>query len=160
MSWLIPEWLLALALTLFVVDLFTDEEGIVSWCGVAAIAGWATWRIGAPPMWSVLVFIGAFLVSGTVWYWLFRGFIGQPVRRLMQKDAPDETIDALKGAKGTLRVIEGRTMFRFPMYDTTERLTWRAGRLLKAPSGSLSWLFRCGILPPSPARRTEFCLSS
>ena len=31
----------------------------------------------------------------------------------MQKDAPDETIDALKGAKGTLRVIEGRTMFRW-----------------------------------------------
>ena len=56
MSWLIPEWLLALALTLFVVDLFTDEEGIVSWIGVSAIAAWATWRIGAPPMWSVLVF--------------------------------------------------------------------------------------------------------
>ena len=76
MSWLIPEWLLALALTLFVVDLFTDEEGIVSWIGVSAIAAWATWRIGAPPMWSVLIFIGAFIVSGAVWYWLFRGFIG------------------------------------------------------------------------------------
>ena len=31
MSWLIPEWLLALALTLFVVDLFTDEEGDELW---------------------------------------------------------------------------------------------------------------------------------
>ena len=72
MSWLIPEWLLALALTLFVVDLFTDEEGIVSWIGVSAIAAWATWRIGAPPMWSVLVFIWAFIVSGTMetsWMW-------------------------------------------------------------------------------------------
>ena len=29
MSWLVPEWLLALALTLFVVDLFTDEEGFI-----------------------------------------------------------------------------------------------------------------------------------
>ena len=94
-------------------DLFTDEEGVVSWCGVAAVAAWATWRIGAPPMWSVLVFIGAFLVSGAVWYWLFRGGIGQPVRRLMQKNAPDETIDTLKGAKGTLRVVEGKTMFRW-----------------------------------------------
>ena len=113
MSWLIPEWLLALALTLFVVDLFTDEEGVLSWCGVGAVAAWATWRIGAPAMWSVLVFIGAFLVSGAAWYWLFRGFVGQPVRRLMQKGAPDEAIGAIKGAKGTLRVVDGKVMFRW-----------------------------------------------
>ena len=68
MSWLIPEWLLALALTLFVVDLFTDEEGIVSWIGVGAVAAWATWRIGAPVKWSVLIFIVAFLVSGAAWH--------------------------------------------------------------------------------------------
>ena len=113
MSWLIPEWLLALALTLFVIDLFTDEAGIVSWCGVGAVAAWATWRIGAPLKWSVLIYIGAFLVSGVAWNWLFRGFIGQPVRRLMQKGAPDEIIDAIKGAKGTLRLIEGKVMFRW-----------------------------------------------
>ena len=113
MSWLIPEWLLALALTLFVVDLFTDEDGVLSWCGVAAVAGWATWRIGAPVKWSVLIFIGAFLVSGAAWHWLFRAFVSQPIRRLMQRDAPDETIDAIKGAKGTLRVIDGKVMFRW-----------------------------------------------
>ena len=113
MSWLVPEWLLALALTLFTADIFTDEEGVCSWCGVAAVAGWATWRIGAPPVWSVLVFTGAFLVSGAAWYWLFRGLIGQPVRRLVQRGAPDETLAALKGAKGTLRVIGGKTMFRW-----------------------------------------------
>ena len=101
MSWLIPEWLLALALTLFVVDIFVDEEGgVLSWCGVAAVAGWATWRIGAPVKWSVLIFIGAFLVSGAAWHWLFRAFVSQPIRRLMQRDAPDEAIVAIKGAKG------------------------------------------------------------
>ena len=113
MSWLIPEWLLALALTLFVIDLFTDEEGILSWIGVSAVAGWATWRIGAPPMWSVLIFVGTFLLSGAAWYWLFRSLIGQPVRRLMQKGAPNEAIVALNGAKGTLRVIDGKVMFRW-----------------------------------------------
>ena len=113
MSWLIPEWLLALALTLFIVDLFTDEEGIVSWIGVGAVAGWATWRIGAPMVWSVLIFIGAFIVSGAAWYWLFRGLIGQPVRRIMQKGAPSEAIVALKGARGKLRIINGKVMFRW-----------------------------------------------
>ncbi|MBO4288309.1 MAG: hypothetical protein J5985_09130 [Kiritimatiellae bacterium] len=113
MSWLIPEWLLALALTLFVIDLFTDEEGIVSWIGVGAVAGWATWRIGAPLAWSILIFIGAFLLSGAAWYWLFRSFIGKPVRRIMQKGAPNEAIVALRGAKGTLRVINGKVMFRW-----------------------------------------------
>lgn len=113
MSWLMPEWLLALALTLFVIDLFTDEEGIISWVGVGAVAGWATWRINAPLMWSILVFIGAFFVSGAAWYWLFRIFIGQPIRRLIQKGAPNEALSALKGAKGTLRVIDGKVMFRW-----------------------------------------------
>ena len=113
MSWLMPEWLLALALTLFVIDLFTDEEGIISWVGVGAVAGWATWRIGAPPIWSVLVFIGAFFLSGAAWYWLFRCFIGQPIRRLMQNGAPNEAVVALKGAKGKLRVIDGKVMFRW-----------------------------------------------
>ena len=42
MNWLVPEWLLALALTLFVVDLFTDEEGVLSWLGVGVVAAWAT----------------------------------------------------------------------------------------------------------------------
>lgn len=112
-AWLVPEWLLALALTLFVIDLFTDEEGVLSWCGVAAVAGWATWRIGAPWKWSILVFIGAFFVSGAVWHWLFRAFIGQPVRRLIQRGAPEETIAAIKGAKGTLRIIDGKPFFRW-----------------------------------------------
>ena len=113
MSWLVPEWLLALALTLFVVDLFTDEEGVLSWCGVGVVAAWATWRIGAPLKWSVLVYIGAFIVSGLAWNLLFRGLIGQPIRRLMQKGAPNEAFSALNGAKGTLRVIDGKVMFRW-----------------------------------------------
>ncbi len=113
MSWFIPEWLLALALTLFVVDLFTDEEGVLSWLGVAAVAGWATWRVGAPLKWSILIFIMAFVVSGALWYWLFRGVIGVPVRRLVQRKAPDEAIVKIRGAKGTLRVVGGKVMFRW-----------------------------------------------
>ncbi len=113
MSWLIPEWLLALALTLFIVDLFTDEEGVLSWLGVASVAGWATWRIGAPLKWSILVYIAAFVVSGAAWYWLFRGFIGVPVRRVIQRNAPDEAIEKIKGAKGILRLVEGKVLFRW-----------------------------------------------
>lgn len=113
MSWLIPEWLLALALTLFVIDLFTDESGILSWCGVAAIAGWATWRVGASWKWSILVFIAAFFVSGGAWQWIFRGLVAQPIRRLLQRNAPDEAVVSIKGAKGTLRVIDGKVLFRW-----------------------------------------------
>jgi hypothetical protein len=31
----------------------------------------------------------------------------------MQRGAPDETISAINGAKGTLRVIDGKVMFRW-----------------------------------------------
>ena len=113
MSILIPEWLLAIALTLFVIDFFSDEDGVLSWCGVTAMAAWATWRIGPPLKWCALVAIGAFFVCGAAWYWLFRGLIAEPIRRLLQKNAPNETIAAIKGAKGTLRVIDGKTMFRW-----------------------------------------------
>ena len=113
MNWFTPEWLLALALTLFVVDLINGVDGILSWLGVGVVAAWATWRIDAPVKWWVLVYIGAFLVSGLVWCLLFRGLIGQPIRRLMQKGAPEERLAAIKGAKGILRVIDGKVMFRW-----------------------------------------------
>ena len=113
MNGFLPEWLLALALTLFVIDIFTDEEGIVSWCGVISIATWATWRVGAPLVWSVLVFIAAFFLAGAAWYWLFRGFVGRPIRNLLQKNAAVEAVSAIKGAKGSLHLVEGRVFFRW-----------------------------------------------
>ena len=58
----------------------------------------------------------------------------------MQKNAPNETIDALKGAKGSLRVIEGRVMFR-----------WNGDELWPVANPATS----CGPSPTRPpVRRT------
>lgn len=107
MSWLIPEWLVALALTLFVVDIFLMTE-ILSWGGVLALASWLTWRIDAPLKWSVLIFIGAFTGFAFVYVFLLRATIGAVVRRVIQGRAPDETLYAIVGKTGRIRIIGGR----------------------------------------------------
>ena len=111
-GWIIPEWLLAVALTFFVADILTDAEW-PAWFGVLSVAGWLTWRLDAPLEWSILAFVLAALAAGGVWYWVFRAFIGRGVRRVLQKDAPVEALVAIKGAKGVLRRIEGRVFFRW-----------------------------------------------
>lgn len=107
MDWLIPEWLVALSLTLFIVDIFLMTE-ILSWGGVIALACWLTWRIDAPLKWSVLIFIGSFICFAFMYVCLLRTTIGTMVRRLMQGRAPDETLYAIVGKTGLVRVIDGR----------------------------------------------------
>ena len=51
MEWILPEWLVALALTLFVVDIFVSTE-ILSWGGVLSLSLWLTWRIHADWKWD------------------------------------------------------------------------------------------------------------
>ena len=60
MEWFLPEWLMAFALTLFVVDIFVATE-ILSWCGVLSLSAWLTWRVHANWKWTILLFVGSFV---------------------------------------------------------------------------------------------------
>ena len=104
--------MLALALTLFVLDVILDEDTL-SWTGVAVFAAYLTWRIAAPWKWSILVFIASAILTGVAYCWLFKLAIGRPVRRLFQRNAPDETLSSIQGAPGTLHIVSGKVMFRW-----------------------------------------------
>lgn len=112
MDFLLPEWLLALTLTLFVVDIFLATE-VMSWCGILSLAIYFTWRIGPSWKWGILVFLLAFIGSGFLYYFVFRVFIGKPIRELIQRGAPDEVVERLKGATGTIHYVDGVPMFRW-----------------------------------------------
>lgn len=112
MEWFLPEWLVAFALTLFVIDIFVATE-ILSWCGVLSLSAWLTWRIHANWKWTILLFIGSFVFFAFVYYWGIRVTIGRIVRSWMQKGAPKEITDRIIGAVGTIHQVEGRSFFKW-----------------------------------------------
>jgi len=111
MDFLLPEWLLALALTLFVTDLFQQTE-ILSWWGVLSLSCYLTWRIDAPFKWSVLVFLLSLLLFSALYYFVFRAFVGRAFARLVMKNAPPETVSAIASAAGKIHFAGGKPMFR------------------------------------------------
>ena len=112
MEWFLPEWLVALALTLFVVDIFMATE-IMSWCGVFSLSAWLTWRVHANWKWTILLFVGSFVLFAFVYYWGIRVTIGRLVRSWMQKGAPKEITDRIVGAVGVIHQVEGRSFFKW-----------------------------------------------
>lgn len=133
MGWFIPEWLVALSTTLFIVDIFLMTE-ILSWGGVLSLSAWLTWRIDVPWKWSALVFIGSFVAFAMLYVFLLRNTIGRMVRKFMQRKAPDEAIHALVKKTGMVRIIDNR---RFVSVD---------GELWPISSS-------CGILPEGSRAR-------
>ena len=112
-NWLlIPEWLLALSLTLFVVDLFVPTE-IISWIGLWMLSGYLTWRIGAPLPWCIIVFIIVLVMFSLLYYYGFRVFVSMALAKYLQRNAPPERIDAINGAVGEVHFVAGKPMFRW-----------------------------------------------
>lgn len=112
MDFLIPEWLLALTFTLFVLDIFLETE-VMSWSGTLPLAIYITYRIGPTWEWGIPVFFLALILSAILYYGFFRVVIGKPIRALLQRGAPDEVIERLKGAQGVIHYVEDRPMLRW-----------------------------------------------
>lgn len=112
MGWILPEWLVAFALTLFVVDIFVSTE-FLSWCGVMSLSMWLTWRVHVNWKWDALVFIGSFVLFAFAYYWGVRASIGRLVKNWMQKGAPMEVSGRIIGAVGVVHYVEGRPFFKW-----------------------------------------------
>jgi membrane protein implicated in regulation of membrane protease activity len=105
-DWFIPEWLVALSLTLFVLDIFLMTE-FLSWGGVLSLSTWLVWKIDAPIKWSVLIFVVAFTGFSFLYGFLFRNTIVVAIRKILQGKSPEEGLYSLVGKKGEVRKIEG-----------------------------------------------------
>lgn len=112
MNFLVPEWLLALALTLFAVDFLLLQVETVNLCGIAAVAMWVTWRLGTSWKWCILVFIVTFGILTTLYYMMLRPLI-KSAAAVLQRGAPKDITDRVKGARGVVHYVAGKPFFRW-----------------------------------------------
>lgn len=103
---------MALALTLFIVDVFLSTE-VISWAGVLVLSGYFTWRVDPPVKWLILTFIGFLVLVSMSYYWWFRVCVGEAVRKAFLKNAPDEAINRLIGETGTVHYVSSRAMLKW-----------------------------------------------
>ena len=107
MDFLLPEWLLALTLTLFVLDIFLATE-VLSWGGILSLAIYFQCKIDPPWKWAILVF----LISLAISFGLHR-VIMKPIRSLFQHGAPDELRKRICNAEGTIHYVGDKAMFKW-----------------------------------------------
>lgn len=109
-SGIMPEWLLALGVTLFLVDLFFATD-YISWGAVLALAGYTTWRFHPGVLWSVAIFLLSCAFWLVVYYAFFRELVAKVVRKTLVRGAPDDSVDRIVGAEGKIRIVEGTPFF-------------------------------------------------
>lgn len=94
-------WMLAVALTLLVLDVFANTE-LLSWASLVIFAAWGTWEIGLPLQWSVLVFLGFLAVGFGLYYTLWNRAVRPIFMHALNQHAPKESVEADVGARGTI----------------------------------------------------------
>lgn len=93
-------WVLAIAITLLILDVFLRTEWL-SYLSLFAFAAWGACRLDLPTQWSGLVFL-VFLGIGIVFYLAcWRSFIRRIVRTLL-RNARGEQINSMVGRTGTI----------------------------------------------------------
>lgn len=101
-------WMLAVALTLLVLDVFINTE-LMSWAALVIFAAWGTWEIGLPLQWSVLVFLGFLTLGFALYFTLWNRCVRPLFMHSLNSRAPKESVTADIGGRGTL-VGEGEQL--------------------------------------------------
>lgn len=95
-------WLLAIAITALVLDIFFQTE-VISWGSLVLFAVWATTKCDLPIQWSILVFILFLGISITLYYTLWKQLLDRFIFKQLLKNAPKEALDSIVGGKGEIR---------------------------------------------------------
>lgn len=101
-------WMLAVALTLLVLDVFVNTE-LLSWVSLVIFAAWGTWEIGLPLQWSLLVFLGFLTLGFALYFSLWNRCVRPLFMHALNRRAPKESVMADIGVRGTI-VGEGEQL--------------------------------------------------
>lgn len=94
---------LAISLTLIILDVFFNTD-FLSWVAMALFATWATACIDPPAAWSVLVFIGMFMLAALFYIMVLKKLaIGLTQLANNKADTPSEPEQYLPGKTGTVK---------------------------------------------------------
>lgn len=103
-GWEVTHWLLAIAVTLLVLDLFFQTEAL-SLVSVGVFALYFTLWVDAPLQWDVLVFLGFALLALALYMLFWRKFVLPLVSRLLLRNAVRESVENAPGSVGVFRRI-------------------------------------------------------
>lgn len=94
-------WLLAVAITALVLDVFFQTE-IISWGSLIVFAIWATVKCDLPVQWSILVFIIFLGIALALYFTIWKQLVNRFTDKVLLKNAPKETLDSYVGGKGEI----------------------------------------------------------
>ncbi len=94
-------WMLAVGITLLLVDLLFFDTDLLTLVAMALFAWWGTVRINPPTEWSVFTFI-IFLLLWAIFYYVFwklliRSTINRAIKAVAPKDHLGETLPGKTG---------------------------------------------------------------
>lgn len=101
-------WMLAISLTLLVLDIFCSTE-VLSWISMLVFALWGTMQFDLPVQWSVLVFILILIICAVLYYTLWTHCVRRLVMDGIMRRAPKESQEKLSGTLGRI-VGEGESL--------------------------------------------------
>ena len=101
-------WMLAISLTLLVLDVFCNTE-VLSWISMLVFSLWATMQFDLPVQWLVLVYVLVLIVCAVFYYTLWTHCVRRLVMDGIMRHAPREAQDNLAGTAGRI-VGEGDSL--------------------------------------------------
>lgn len=101
-------WMLAISLTLLVLDVFCNTE-VMSWISMLVFALWGTMQFELPVQWLVLVFIVILILCAVLYYTIWTHCVRRLVMEVIMRRAPKEAQEDLAGTSGRV-VGEGDSL--------------------------------------------------
>lgn len=92
-------WMLAISLTLLVLDVFCNTE-VMSWISMLVFAWWGTMQFELPVQWMVLVFILILILCAVLYYTIWTHCVRRLVMEVIMRRAPKEAQEDLAGTPG------------------------------------------------------------
>ncbi len=94
-------WMLAISLTLLVLDVFCNTE-FLSWVSMLVFALWGTMQFSLPVQWSVLVYVVILIICAVLYYTLWTHCVRRLVMGCLLRKAPLEAQENLAGTRGRI----------------------------------------------------------
>lgn len=94
-------WMLAISLTLLVLDVFCNTE-FLSWVSMLVFSLWATMQFELPIQWSLLVYVLVLIVCAVFYYTLWTHCVRRLVMDCIMRRAPKEAQENLSGTQGRI----------------------------------------------------------
>ena len=110
-SWFTSEWLLALIVTILLVDIIFYGTTLGHFA-VILTSLWLYLRFGPWGKWTVLVAILIFLGVYASYFCIYVPLV-KLVQKMFQKGSPDEELHRIIGQTGRIRIVSGTTMFKW-----------------------------------------------